>query len=132
MSAPDGPASARRVLVTGAAGFIGRRLIGSLAADRGDLETLVAMDVREVPSAQRAPGVEYVVGDVRDAALEDLLRSHRVDAVVHLAAIVTPGRDSTPEEEYAVDVLGTENVLRACVKTGVRQLIVTSSGAAYG
>jgi UDP-glucose 4-epimerase len=128
----SGTDPARAVLVTGAAGFIGRRLIGELSADRGGIETLVAVDVREVPTDQRRPGVEYVVRDVRDPTLEDVLRQHGIEAVVHLAAIVTPGRDTTPEEEYAVDVLGTENVLRACEKTGVRQIIVTSSGAAYG
>ena len=128
----NGTDPARAVLVTGAAGFIGRRLIGELAADRGGVETLVAVDVREVPTDQRQPGVKYVVRDVRDPTLEDVLRQHGIEAVVHLAAIVTPGRDSTPEEEYSVDVLGTENVLRACEKTGVQQIIVTSSGAAYG
>ncbi|MFO1296160.1 MAG: NAD-dependent epimerase/dehydratase family protein [Rubrivivax sp.] len=51
---------------------------------------------------------------------------------MHLAAIVTPGPGSNREFEYSVDVLGTRNVLQACVATGVRRLVVTSSGAAYG
>jgi UDP-glucose 4-epimerase len=51
---------------------------------------------------------------------------------VHLAAIVTPGPKSNRELEYAVDVLGTRNVLEACAGAGVRRVIVTSSGAAYG
>jgi UDP-glucose 4-epimerase len=45
---------------------------------------------------------------------------------------VTPGKDSSRELEYSIDVLGTENILEACLKAGVRKLIVTSSGAAYG
>jgi UDP-glucose 4-epimerase len=52
--------------------------------------------------------------------------------VVHLASIVTPGKKSDREFEYSVDVLGTENVLRACIEAGVDKLIITSSGAAYG
>ena len=52
--------------------------------------------------------------------------------MVHLASIVTPGKDSKREFEYAVDVLGTENLLRACVAAGVRKIVVSSSGAAYG
>jgi UDP-glucose 4-epimerase len=52
--------------------------------------------------------------------------------VVHLAAIVTPGPKSNREFEYSVDVLGTRNVLEACVASGVRRIVVTSSGAAYG
>jgi UDP-glucose 4-epimerase len=52
--------------------------------------------------------------------------------VVHLASIVTPGKQSNREFEYSVDVLGTRNVLEACVAHGVQQLVVSSSGAAYG
>ncbi len=51
---------------------------------------------------------------------------------MHLASIVTPGKHSNREFEYAVDVLGTENVLKACLAAGVKKIIVTSSGAAYG
>jgi len=53
-------------------------------------------------------------------------------AVVHLAAVVTPGPDSTREREYEIDVLGTRNVAQACLDAGVSQLVYTSSGAAYG
>jgi UDP-glucose 4-epimerase len=52
--------------------------------------------------------------------------------VVHLAAIVTPGRDSDRELEYQVDVEGTRNVLTCCVAAQVRQVVISSSGAAYG
>ena len=41
-------------------------------------------------------------------------------------------RKSNREFEYSVDVLGTKNVLEACVATGVGRIVVTSSGAAYG
>ena len=54
------------------------------------------------------------------------------DTVVHLAAIVTPGKHGNREFEYSVDVPGTENVLKACLAAGVRKIIVSSSGAAYG
>jgi UDP-glucose 4-epimerase len=61
-----------------------------------------------------------------------LFKKHGIDIVVHLAAIVTPGRKSNRELEYSVDVLGAKNILEACVQAGVRKIIVTSSGAAYG
>jgi UDP-glucose 4-epimerase len=51
---------------------------------------------------------------------------------VHLASIVTPGKDSSREFEYSVDVEGTENVLNACLAAGVGRIVVSSSGAAYG
>jgi UDP-glucose 4-epimerase len=124
-----------RVLVTGAAGYLGGLLVESLAqrARRdGDPERIVAGDVREVPPERRLPGVEYATLDVRTPGLGALLSGHAIDTVVHLAAIVTPGPASNRELEYAVDVLGTRNVLEACVAAGVRRIVVTSSGAAYG
>jgi UDP-glucose 4-epimerase len=144
-----GPVSAHRVLVTGAAGYLGSALIESLAKRRGGgrpndgpsggpsggqwvVEHIVATDVRETPETRRLPGVEYAAMDVRDTRLADTLRRHAIDTVVHLAAIVTPGPASNRELEYSVDVLGTRNVLEACVATGVQRIIVTSSGAAYG
>jgi UDP-glucose 4-epimerase len=124
-----------RVLVTGAAGYLGSNLVASLAgrASRdGDPACIVAGDVRELPPERRLPGVEYAALDVRLPGLDKVLTAHRIDTVVHLAAIVTPGPRSNRELEYAVDVLGTRNVLEACVASGVRRIIVTSSGAAYG
>jgi UDP-glucose 4-epimerase len=52
--------------------------------------------------------------------------------VVHLASIVTPGKNSNRAFEYDVDVNGTRNLLQACVTHGVVRIIVSSSGAAYG
>jgi UDP-glucose 4-epimerase len=120
--------AARRLLVTGADGFLGRGLVTALAG--AGLEQLVAIDVRAVPAGRRLPGVDHRVLDVRDPALADALLG--IDTVVHLASIVTPGRDSSRALEYAVDVGGTHNVLQACLRHGVRQLVVSSSGAAYG
>ncbi|MFI5367305.1 MAG: SDR family oxidoreductase [Candidatus Binatia bacterium] len=130
MSAPQEHLPYRAVLVTGAAGYIGRQVIDVLA--RHGRTSIVASDVREVPTAERLPGIEYVAADIRLPDLTGIFERHGVEVVVHLAAIVTPGRDSNRQLEYEVDVLGTENVLRACVAAGVRKLIYTSSGAAYG
>jgi UDP-glucose 4-epimerase len=52
--------------------------------------------------------------------------------VVHLASIVTPGKNSNRAFEYDVDVNGTRNVLESCVRHGVKRIVVSSSGAAYG
>ena len=108
------PFAARRVLVTGADGFLGRTVVAALAA-LPDIDCVLALDVREVPAARRVPGVSYAVQDVRGAELGATLGRHAIDAVVHLASIVTPGPGSTREFEHSVDVLGTRNVLEACV-----------------
>lgn len=128
MTAPN---AARRVLVTGADGFLGRGLLAALARESG-IECIVATDVREVPSDRRLPGVTYLAQDVRDPALAATLAQHRIASVVHLASIVTPPPGMGREAAYSVDVLGTRNVLDACVAAGVAHIVVSSSGAAYG
>lgn len=120
------------VLITGASGYIGRKLVRALANEEG-LGSVLATDVRIAEEDERLPGIRYEGCDVRDAErTRHLVAEHGVDVVVHLASIVTPGRDSSPQLEHDVDVGGTRNVLDACLAAGVGKLIVTSSGAAYG
>jgi UDP-glucose 4-epimerase len=128
---PASTPRAQRVLVTGAAGFLGQGLISQLAR-QGDCEAVIAVDVREVPDVQRLPGITYLAQDVRDPALANTVAAHRIDTLVHLAAIVTPGKYANRAFEYSVDVEGTRNVLQASVAHGVQHIVVSSSGAAYG
>jgi UDP-glucose 4-epimerase len=122
----------RSVLVTGAGGYIGRQVIAALAADRRQLTTIVASDLKPVPPAEQLPGVAYLAADICSPDLVRAFGQYQVDVVVHLAAVVTPGKRSDRRLEYKVDVLGTQNVLWACTEARVRKLIYTSSGAAYG
>jgi UDP-glucose 4-epimerase len=118
--------------VTGAAGYLGSHLVAALAAGARRPAALVAMDVREVAPQTQRPDIVYVTADIRAPDLPAMLQRYAVDTVVHLASIVTPGKKSKREFEYSVDVLGTENLLKACIAAGVRRIIVSSSGAAYG
>jgi UDP-glucose 4-epimerase len=128
----DSDIKSTSVLITGAGGYIGRLLVEALAGDQPGLKAVVAADVREISAGERLAGVNYIAADIRSPDLSDILRRFFIDTVVHLATIVTPGRKPNREFEYSVDVLGTENVLKACLEAGVKKLIITSSGAAYG
>ena len=117
-----------RVLVTGGAGFLGSHVVAALAG-HPDVALVVTGDVRR--PEHPVDGVVYDDCDVTAAgSLTPLLERHGIDVVVHLAAIVSPGRDTALE--YRVDVDGTRNVLDACLRAGVRRMVVSSSGAAYG
>ena len=126
--------TAPRVLVTGSSGYLGRLLVAELGARLGDgrVGAVVAADIREPEAGALPRGVVFLKHDVRDDGLAQALAEHRINCVVHLASIVTPAAGSTREFEYSVDVGGTRRVLEACVAAGVRRIVVTSSGAAYG
>lgn len=122
----------RSVLITGADGYIGRQVTADLSSDPGPLTTIVASDLREVPPERQLANVEYLTADIGSPELGEAFETYNVDVVIHLAALVTPDKKSDRELEYKVDVLGTENVLKAAVQAGVKKIIYTSSGAAYG
>jgi nucleoside-diphosphate-sugar epimerase len=129
------------VLVTGAAGQVGRRVVELLLA-RG--RTVVALDLptdkaRRVLAARApaagAPGrliPSYT--DVQDrAAVLDLFARHQPEAVVHLAAILSPTCYGDPAGAWLVNVEGTRNVVDAA--TSLPQppaLLLASSAAVYG
>lgn len=117
------------ILITGAAGYIGRLLTKALLAQAPEGTRVIATDRVEPPEVA---GVTSRVLDIRDAGLCAVLEAEHVDVVVHLAAILNPPKGATRELLHDVDVKGTENVVRACVEAGVKKLIYTSSGAAYG
>ncbi|MEV4759588.1 NAD(P)-dependent oxidoreductase [Micromonospora sp. NPDC049559] len=116
------------VLVTGAAGVIGRVVVPYLA---GSGLRVVAAD-REPFASPKAERI--IVGDTRDPAfVEESLRpfGRPVDAVVHLAAIAAPGK--LPEDETLVqNVQGAYLVLDGAGRAGVRCAVAASSFAAYG
>jgi len=108
-----------KVFVTGATGFIGRRLVARLIA-RGVPVVALARSPRAIPGVQ---GLEVRAGDLGDrAALGTALAG--CDVVVHLA---NASGVSDPAVVRAVNVTGTANLLEASRAAGVRRFIFTSS-----
>jgi nucleoside-diphosphate-sugar epimerase len=115
----------RRVLVTGATGFIGGHVARRLVSDGWDVRAFVRL------SADRSglEGVEFALGDLTDA--ETLVRAvDGCDAVVHCGALVTDW--ATTAEIRAVNVGGTRDLVGAAVAAGVGRFVHLSTTDVYG
>lgn len=114
-----------RVLITGVSGFVGRHVARRLLAEG---EAVSATFWEDDPSL---PGVELFEADILDgAALARVVERSRPEAVIHLAGLSHVGDSWGRMGEYfRVNVLGTENVLRAA--RGAR-VVLASSAEVYG
>lgn len=121
-----------RILITGAAGFIGQQLLADLAVQQPNW-TLFAADIREIPVNLLRGNVHPLLLDIsRRAAVLKAVAECQPQAIVHLASVVSPPPGMSEASLHAIDVDGTQAVVDAAAAHGVEQLIITSSGAAYG
>ena len=120
-----------KALVIGGAGFIGSHLVDALL-EQGE-EVHVVDDISTGKLENLNPVAAFYKMDICDPGLEKLVRSIRPEAIFHLAAqISVPRSIHNPYEDTRVNVLGTVNLLEACVKAGVKRVVFSSSAAVYG
>ncbi len=118
--------NASTVLVTGATGFIGGRLVERLILEEGARVRVLLRDFAHAPRVARFP-VEMIGGSVTD--LDAVNRAAAgCDVIVHCAF----GNSGTPEEKRAATIAGTEAVAEAARRAGVKRLVHLSTISVYG
>jgi nucleoside-diphosphate-sugar epimerase len=126
-----------RIVITGAAGFIGRKLAERLARDGtlngAAIDELALFDVVEPPLPEAGCKVSRTTGDIADPATVEALIGGDTGSVFHLAAVVSGQAEAEFETGMRINLLGTQNVVEACRKlTGTPKLIFSSSVAVFG
>ncbi len=126
----------RRVLVTGAGGFIGSHLTERLVDLGATTRALIlynSTDSREwLENSVHSREIEFLPGDIRDGMrVREALRN--VDVVFHLAALISiPYSYHAPESYVQTNILGTLNILQVARDMGVERLVHTSTSEVYG
>ncbi|HEY7787639.1 MAG TPA: D-erythronate dehydrogenase [Casimicrobiaceae bacterium] len=130
-----------RVVITGAAGFLGSRLArailerGTLRDSRGDkrsVRELVLVDVA-APARHEDPRIRVVQGNLDDRAVVDALVSPATDTIFHLAAVVSGQAEADFDIGMRVNVDATRNLLERCRACAVPpKFVFASSLAVFG
>lgn len=126
------------ILVTGGTGSFGRAFVRSVLRQYHDVRRLVVysrdelkqFEMSQVFNEREFPAVRYFIGDIRDA---DRLRRalEGVDVVVHAAALKqVPAAEYNPFECIKTNVLGAQNLIEACLDTGVKRVVALSTDKA--
>lgn len=132
-----------KILVTGAAGFIGSNLVSKLLEDRSDISVIGLDNMNDYYDVSlkewrlgriQDPRWRFVKGDIADKALvESLFESERFDIVVNLAAQAGVRYSITNPDSYIQsNIIGFYNILEACRHHPVAHLVYASSSSVYG
>ncbi len=128
-----------RILVTGAAGFIGSTLAEALVAEGHEVVGLDAfipyypraVKERNLAGLHETPGFTFAEADLRTADLDPWLDG--VEAVIHEAAMAGLMRSWTDLELYAsCNVLATNRLIEAATRAGVQRFVLASTSSVYG
>jgi len=125
---------AKRVLVTGGAGFIGYHITKQLV-EKGWIvrvfDNLIRGDKKKLEKWIKEGKVEFVEGDIR--FLSRLLDAcHDVEAIFHQAADCINKSLQNPAESFSINVTGTTNVFEAARLSNIKKVIFASSASVYG
>jgi UDP-N-acetylglucosamine 4,6-dehydratase (inverting) len=128
----------KSILITGGTGSFGKAFVKTVLVRHPDIKRLVVYsrdELKQFEMSQQFPadryvGVRYFIGDVRD--LDRLRRAMEgIDVVIHAAALKqVPAAEYNPFECIKTNVLGAQNVIEACLDSGVQRVVALSTDKA--
>ena len=121
----------RNILVCGGAGYIGSHMVQLLLEAGHDV---VVFDNLSSGHVEAIAGVTLERGDLLNPAdLDAVFKKHKIDAVIHFAALIAVGESvEKPDLYYRNNVTGTLNLLDAMRKAGVDRIVFSSTAAVFG
>ncbi|MDR5658453.1 NAD-dependent epimerase/dehydratase family protein [Serpentinicella sp. ANB-PHB4] len=120
-----------KLLVIGGAGFIGSNLVDTLLA-QGHFVTVID-NLSTGKEDNIHSGAKFYYRDITDPSIIEIFKTENFDIVFHLAAQISVSYSHNhPIEDASTNILGTINVLNACLLTHVKKIIFSSSAAVYG
>lgn len=124
-------------LITGANGEVGHGLISKLSS-AGTNTKIIALDLNDLDKKLQTSVDVFIKGSVTDKELIDKIFSdYKIDAVFHLAAVLSTGGEKNPELAHSVNIGGTFNLLSAANSSAIKErrsvkFIFPSTIAVYG
>lgn len=121
-----------KILVTGGAGFIGSNIVDAYINEGHEVVIVDNMSTGDKGNVN--PKAKFIEMDIRDAKMNDFMMKEKFDVVSHHAAQIDLRKSvENPAFDIDVNVIGSVNLLEACVKSGVKKVIFASTGGAiYG
>jgi UDP-glucose 4-epimerase len=121
----------RKILVTGGAGYIGSHTVRMLL-DQG-YDVAVVDDLSKGHKHNVPAGRLFQINLLETAALSELMKQFRPEAVIHFAAFIAVGESmQDPGKYFRNNVAGSLSLLDAMVANGVRHIVFSSTAAVYG
>lgn len=123
----------KRVLVTGAAGFVGANLVHRLVSEGHNVTALVRPESDLWRLKPIETDLEFARADLSNASVvSDAVRECKPDWIFHLAVHGAYSWQTDSERIIATNVLGTQNLLESCAKSGFDAFVNVGSSSEYG
>lgn len=121
----------KKILVDGAGGQIGSELVLLLREMYGK-ENVIASDKQEPTQELKDSGVFEFLDVCDKTRFEEVLKTHEIDTVFHLAAILSANGEKVPQRCWEVNINGLINLFQLAISLKLKKIIVPSSIAAFG